>query len=253
MIKEQIKILLIQFRPDDMKNHEFNMLVKFAGLRPDQFVRVDALNDQININKLDNVDVLVLGGAGDYLVSSGEIQDKIDAILPLVKEARERSTPTLGICFGAHVMTVAFGGKIEKDEVKAETGTYEIAKNSFSKSCPIFSRLPEKFDAQLGHKDHITQLPPRAVSLASSKNSEHQAYTFPGEPIYALTFHPELDKQALSDRLDYYADMYGITPEILESLKKDARETPEAVKILHLFLKYIVEEGDRYKSGLEHD
>ena len=75
--------------------------------------------------------------------------------------------------------------------------------------------MPPSFTAQLGHKDHIICLPSDAVLLASSEKSECQAFTFEGEPVYALTFHPELDMKALNYRLDYYANQYNLSEAIL--------------------------------------
>jgi len=246
MTTQELKVLLIQFRADDMKDHEYEVFLKFSGLQPDQVIRVDALNEDLEPQLLDRANALILGGAGDYLVSEQHIKKEVEATKVIVLEARRRRMPMLGICFGGHIMTEALGGTVVKDIDKAEVGTFEITKTKHAEFCPIFSGLPNKFHAQLGHKDHVAKLPDGAVSLASSRRTTYQAYTFPGEPIYALTFHPELDKKAVHARIDYYKEAYVNDAGAFEKAKNGARETPHAIKVVRLFLERIVAAGEFY-------
>jgi putative glutamine amidotransferase len=68
--------------------------------------------------------VIITGGAGDLDPAlygqelhpeAGPVQEERDAYeLALVRAARERSAPTLGICRGMQVMNVLYGGDIEQ-------------------------------------------------------------------------------------------------------------------------------------------
>ena len=232
-----MRILLLQFRPDPiMAAHEFELVVRFSGRPVTDFVPVDATTVPLTVDLLDGADAIVLGGSGDYLISRGDIPEILSALKPVLDEARRRNIPTLGICFGAQILTHAFGGRVEKDESRAEVGTFLVTKTEEGSDDELFLDLPPSFDAQLGHKDHLTVLPSGAVHLASSERSVHQAWKFPDAPVYALTFHPELDIDGVLYRVDYYASEYKLTPEIVAGMKAALRPSPEASTLIAKFL-----------------
>lgn len=247
---DPLSILLVHIRPDDMRDHEYELVKKFSGLTDGQINRYDVFKDIFSLSILDGVDAVIIGGSGDYLLSQGHIPEEIVLIQQLILKARESGIPILGICFGAQILVQALGGVVERDIENQETGTYTINKNEHSSHCPIFSELPSAFDAQLGHQDHIKQLPPKAINLASSDLCAIQAFTMPGESIYGITFHPELDEAAICHRLDYYAGKYGITPHELVEMKSVIRPTPDAIKLISLFLNKVVIQGNKYPEVL---
>lgn len=232
-----MRILLLQFRPDPaMAAHEFDLVVKFSGRSAADFSRVDATAEPLDAALLTGVDALILGGSGDYLISRGDIPSIRAALKPFLAEARARRVPTLGICFGGQLMTEAFGGTVGLDEARAEVGTFPVTKTAEAHADPLFAPLPATFEAQLGHKDHFTALPPGATRLAFSERSANQAWTFVGEPVYALTFHPELDIDGVLYRVDYYAKEYKLTEEKIAEMKRVLKPSPEASTILVRFL-----------------
>lgn len=244
-----MRVLLIQIRPDKAtSDHEFLQVVKQSGLSEDVFTRLDATSTAITPEALEGVDALVIGGSGDYLISQGDIPEIISAIGEVCKVARAKEIPTLGICFGSQILTHTFGGLVQLDTTRAETGTFDITKTSVAEVDPIFGDLPKTFLVQLGHKDHLITLPDGAVQLASSERSPNQAFTFPGEPIYAVLFHPELDVEAIIWRLHHYAKEYGLSEENLRILCSRVKDAPEATKVLERFFSKVVRGGERYGS-----
>lgn len=238
-------ILLLQFRPDPaMAQHEFELVSRYSGRSEAEFERLDATREPLDLARLDGVDAIILGGSGDYLISRGDIPEILSALAPLLAEARRRVIPTLGICFGAQILTHVFGGRVELDEARAETGTFAVTKTEAGEGDELFAEIPSTFDAQLGHKDHLTVLPEGAVHLASSERSAHQAWRFAGEPTYALTFHPELDVDAVMYRLDYYAKEYKVTPERRAEMAAVLRPSPEASTLIARFLKRFVRSAE---------
>ena len=232
-----MRILLLQFRPDAaMAAHEFELVVRFSHRPASDFVAVDATTASLTAELLDGADAIILGGSGDYLISRGDIPEILSALVPILEEARRRRVPTLGICFGAQILTHAFGGRVELDESRAEVGTFPVTKTDAGREDALFHELPDRFDAQLGHKDHLTVLPAGAVHLASSERSVHQAWKFPDAPMYALTFHPELDQEGVLYRVDYYAKEYRFTPESVEAMRAVLRPSPEASTLIAKFL-----------------
>ena len=247
-----MRILLIQFRPDPiMAAHELEIIVRFSNRPATDFVVVDATRDELSAGLLDGADAIVLGGSGDYLISRGDIPEILTDLKPILEEARRGSFPTLGICFGAQILTHAFGGRVEKDEARAEVGTFLVTKTDAGHGDELFRDLPPSFDAQLGHKDHLTVLPEGAVHLASSERSVHQAWKFSDAPVYALTFHPELDEEGVLYRVDYYAKEYKFTPETVATMRAALRPSPEASTILRKFLSTFSGEDNVWKKMSE--
>ena len=155
-------------------------------------------------------------------------------------------------------MCEAFEGSLVHDKERQETGTYPITRSTASDLDPLFGTLPRTFVAVEGHKDHLSLLPPGAVHLAESAQSPIQAFTFPNEPMYALQFHPELDREGMITRINYYRDLYlksshegkGFDAEEaeFERIIQESKPTPEAAVIPRAFFERIVCEGKRYPA-----
>ncbi|MBI4599230.1 gamma-glutamyl-gamma-aminobutyrate hydrolase family protein [Candidatus Uhrbacteria bacterium] len=249
---DTLRILLLQFRPDPLVcEHEVEGFAAHAGMRLDQIRAVNALEADLDFSLLDGVDALMLGGSGDYLLTQGHIPEVAEKVKTLIREARRRGLPTLGVCFGAQFVTLALGGELKHDLERQETGTFLVSKTPAAAACPIFSQLPDRFDAQLGHKDHLEVMPAGAVHLVSSERSPIQAYTFPGEPLYAMIIHPEMDEDGMMFRIDYYGKNYGIPKETQDAFRAALRPSPDASRILRLFLEKVVAGGERYPVILE--
>lgn len=247
-----MRILLMQFRSDRViADQELGLVANYSGRPLEEFAPVDATTVSPGPDMLDGSDAVILGGAGDFLISRDDIPHVRAALRSFFAEARARRIPTLGICFGGQLMTEAFGGKIVHDEARAETGVFPVTKTEAGKDDPLFSYLPTTFDAQLGHKDHFGTIPDGAVLLASSERSPNQAWVFPGEPVYALTFHPELDVEAILQRFEYYAEEYGMTPEARADAAVSLRETPEANELIRRFLNTFVGEDKSVENTVD--
>lgn len=240
-------LLLLQFRPDAaIADHEHGLISAQLAHKEHVLTRWNALESLPSIEEAMGFDALLVGGSGDYLVSQGDIPEVVQNVAVFLRALREKRMPMLGICFGAQLMTHAFGGEVTLDAARQETGTFLVTRTDASEHDPLFSQLPKTFDAQFGHKDHLTTLPPGAVNFATTDLSPHQAFTFPGEPVYAVLFHPELNEEAILSRLEYYEGIYGSSPEKREALRQVLRPTPVASETIPLFLERIVREGKRY-------
>jgi GMP synthase (glutamine-hydrolysing) len=237
--RKKLKVLLVQFRKSEIKDHELECVIKKAGLASEQIDTLNALEVDPISEHLDGYDVLMLGGAGSYCITEGGLR-VLPNVYELVRQARKRKIPTLGICFGSHVLTVAFGGRLLNDKEGQETGTFEVALTDQGKQDPVFSKLPEKFMAQLGHKDFIMQIPEGAQTLATSELSGTQAWVFPNELVYAIQFHPELDEVGTQVRATYYINQYfDSNPRVLKQALDSIKPSPEAVKVFDYFLDQV--------------
>lgn len=101
--------------------------------------------------------------------------------------------PILGICLGAQLLARALGARVEPGE-KAEIGFAPVRVHD--PADPILGTLAPETTALHWHSD-VFVLPDGAQSLASSAQTEHQAFRHGN--AWGILFHPEADG-ALVDR-----------------------------------------------------
>jgi GMP synthase (glutamine-hydrolysing) len=101
--------------------------------------------------------------------------------------------------------------------------------------------MPERFMAQMGHKDRATRVGDGVPNLAASERSPYQALRIPGKPIWATQFHPELDRETNLDRYRYYLEGYSVYLDDEERSQAFARfqEGPESARLLRAFLDLV--------------
>lgn len=246
------KIHLLQFRENPgVADHEYDCFLDKTGLSSDVLKKVSMLDPDLDIEHVLDADAIILGGSGEFLVSKNDIPEARQKSKMILEKALERDLPTLGVCFGSQIMCDAFGGRIELDSDRQETGAFEIDLHDEKEHCPIFKDLPNKFHVMLGHKDHMEALPEGAISLGKSELTPVQAFTFPGSKMYGFLFHPELAADDIIYRLRNYAENYGVNEEGLVELRKELEKDVEnGVKALHNFLEEVGRKGRVYgKKG----
>ncbi|MBP1672565.1 MAG: synthase [Bacteroidetes bacterium] len=97
--------------------------------------------------------------------------------------------PTLGICYGAQLMALYAGGKVEQ----AGTREYGRAHLSFIDSNDILLQgVRSGSQVWMSHGDTITVIPDHFNVIASTNEVKVGAYKIEGEPTWAVQFHPEV-------------------------------------------------------------
>jgi len=205
-MNDRVRYLLLQVRNDDdpMASHEVECFARALNCPSQQIGEFDLLGGSPSDAEFDAVDIVLLGGSGDYCVSKGGAW--MDAALDTMRRLHASSKPTFASCWGFQAMAQALGGHVTADAARAEVGTHEVFLTDEGRADPLFGVLAEAgehFPAQMGHEDVVDRLPPDAVLLAETRLS-NQAFYFPGKPIYCTQFHPELDRETLLDRLRKY-------------------------------------------------
>ncbi len=205
-MNDRVRYLLLQVRNDDdpMASHEVECFARALNCAPDRIREFDLIAGSPSDAELDAVDVVLLGGSGDYCVSAGGAW--LDPALDTMRQLHATSKPTFASCWGFQAMAQALGGHVMADASRAEVGTHEVFLTDEGRADPLFGALAgagDHFPAQMGHEDVVDRLPPDAVLLAKTRLS-NQAFHFPGKPIYCTQFHPELDRETLLDRLRKY-------------------------------------------------
>ncbi|WP_336210499.1 type 1 glutamine amidotransferase [Nonomuraea sp. LPB2021202275-12-8] len=158
-------------------------LGRWLGL-PCDVVRPYA-GDEIPVRARDGL--IVLGG------EAAAWEDERFPWQPATRDLLRRSvgegTPTLAICLGAQLMTMACGGTVELGGNGLEVGACEVVALPAAASDPLLSGVGEAVAVQY-HRDAMTRLPDGAVPLMTGTRYPNQAYRL-GEAAWAVQFHPE--------------------------------------------------------------
>ncbi len=240
MASQKPRYLLIETRLDEaMRNHELGCLVRASGLDLSEFEMINATAQPVDSSLYEKYDAVFIGGTGDFSVA----QDRPDWFGPLAEWTGgllEQGVPSLGLCYGFHLMAHAVGGEVETRPDLEETGTYDVTLTQEGRDDLILDSLPPTFPAQQGHHDVVLSMPDGWVRLAESERCFWQAFRHPEKPFYGLQFHPELRRSDFMDRMLHYADSYASTPEIMEKINAQVSETRNE-EVIKAFLKRVVE------------
>ncbi|MEX2286406.1 MAG: type 1 glutamine amidotransferase [Planctomycetaceae bacterium] len=234
---DRIRYLLLQVRNDDdpMRRHEVDCFARALGTTTEQIGVFDLLKLGLAAGNFRDVDMFLLGGSGHYSVTSEE--NWLDRALESLRLVHSSGKPTFASCWGFQAMARALGGRVVKDLSRAEVGTHELRLTDAGKADPVFGPLGETFLGQMGHEDHVVELPAGSTLLASSDRVRNQAYRFEDAPIYCTQFHPELNPSDLMQRVKVYPEyverIAGLPPERFGEM---IEETPEAEAILKRFV-----------------
>lgn len=130
-----------------------------------------------------------LCGTFDLVILSGSsrfpIAYNLEVLSPELKLIRECSSPLLGICFGAELLAVAYGGTLRDTEHK-EKGIYTI---TALVDDPLFQGR-SSFEAYEAHRWVIDAVPNELELLASSLVGP-EIIRHRNKAQYGFQFHPE--------------------------------------------------------------
>ncbi len=235
--------LLLATRGEDAAaDNEYESFLGFTGLEESQLHRIRLERRPLGSVDLDEWSGIFIGGgpfnASDPDVTKSPVQRRVEAELhSLLDVVVARDYPLLGACYGIGVIGVHQGGTVDRQYAEP-ISRVKISLTPHGRADPLLADLPDDFEAFLGHKEAMSDLPPGAVHLASSAACPVQAFRV-GENVYATQFHPELDVRGLCTRIDVYKHAGYFEPEQADSLKDMAREGPvfEPPKILHRFVQ----------------
>jgi GMP synthase (glutamine-hydrolysing) len=235
--------LLLAVREDDAAaDNEYDAFLGFTGLEESTLQRVRLERRPLGEVDLDDWSGIFIGGgpfnASDPEASKSAVQQRVEAELhTLLDEVVARDFPLLGACYGIGIIGTHQRGVVDRRYAEP-IGPATITLTPEGRTDPLLADLPDAFDAFLGHKEALSELPAGAVRLASSAACPVQAFRV-GSHVYATQFHPELDVQGLCTRIDVYKHAGYFEPDQADSLKEMARQAHvfEPPKILQRFVK----------------
>jgi GMP synthase (glutamine-hydrolysing) len=99
----------------------------------------------------------------------------------------ELGIPTLGICYGAQLLALELGGRVDRTNV-SEFGRTQM-KASGGK---LFADLPDEQTVWMSHRDTVVAPPAGAHVVAESDHTPVAAFEDGERKLYGVQFHPEV-------------------------------------------------------------
>jgi GMP synthase (glutamine-hydrolysing) len=148
-------------------------------------------------------------GAGGLIVMGGPMgvfqTDRYPWLrdeMRLIEDAMKLNLPVLGICLGAQILAAALGAKVDRNPNGKEIGWHPIRLSDSAKDDRLMRDLPATMTPFHWHGD-IFDLPPSAVSLASSDKTPCQAFRM-GDKAYGFQFHFEVTQDGVAAMADAF-------------------------------------------------
>ena len=132
-------------------------------------------------------------------------------------EITARDFPYLGCCYGIGILGHHLGAIVSKARYSEPVGTSDCSLTPDGGSDPICDGLPEQFQAFVGHKEAVQDLPANCRHLVSSPTCPMQMIRY-GSNVYATQFHPEADSEGFETRIRIYKHRGYFPPEDADRL-----------------------------------
>jgi len=99
----------------------------------------------------------------------------------------ELGIPTLGICYGAQLLALELGGRVDKTDA-GEYGKVDLRAGEGE----LFAALPQAQTAWMSHRDTVIEPPAGARVVATSEHTPVAAFEDKARALYGVQFHPEV-------------------------------------------------------------
>ncbi|RHA42707.1 glutamine amidotransferase [Cellulomonas rhizosphaerae] len=205
-----LPFVLLATRAEDVAaDGEYAAMLRYAGLKPSELVRVRLEAGPMPPIDLDSISGVIVGGSPFDASSTtkSDVQVRVEAeMAALLDRLVPADFPFLGACYGVGTLGVHQGAVID-GTYGEPIGPVTITLTDEGRADPLLAGMPGAFEAFVGHKEACSVLPPSATLLASSPTCPVEMFRV-GTNLYATQFHPELDVEGISSRIRVYRD-YG--------------------------------------------
>ena len=213
--------LILQLRPEtEASDSEFEAILAKGGLQSGQVrrIRLDREDLPPGLDLARHAGVIVGGGPGcvsDEPAEKSAMEARIEeAVLSLMPEITARDIPFMGCCYGIGILGKHLGGDVSKRAHGEPVGTSECRVVAPD---PLLDDVPQHFDAFVGHKEALQDLPTGCTHLVASPACPYQMVRF-GRNVYATQFHPEADAEGFETRIRIYRHRGYFPPETADDL-----------------------------------
>ncbi len=205
--------LVLQLRPETAaSDNEFDAILEKSGLAPSETVRIRLDHEPIpaGLQLQDYAGVIVGGGPGcvsDPPDKKTDVERRIeDTIMDLMPAITATDFPFLGCCYGIGILAHHLGAKVSKERYGEDVGAVPCTLTRDGKSDALVKDLPENFQAFVGHKEAVQELPKGCALLLTSEPCPYQMIRYK-DNVYATQFHPEADSHGFELRIH---DLQGL-------------------------------------------
>lgn len=235
-------LLLASRAEDAAADDEYLAYLRYTGLAEAQLRRIRMEAAPLPRLELSDYSGVIVGGSpftsSDPAEQKTEIQHRVEReLFALLDRIVAEDFPFLGACYGVGTLGLHQGAVIDRTYGEG-LGGVTVSMTPAGQQDPLLRGLPERFTAFVGHKEACTVLPGGAVLLASSETCPVQMFRIRSN-LYATQFHPELDVEGLTTRIDIYRHAGYFPPDSAEELMAQARQhtVTEPMAILRNFVE----------------
>ena len=155
-----------------------------------------------------------------------------------LRDAVERTTPVLGICYGHQLLAHALGGRVGPNPHGREIGTVRVQLTPEAEDDALLAGFGGALLVHTTHSEAVLELPKPAVRLASSQADPNSAFSF-GTAAWGVQFHPEFDTHVMKRYIEERRELL-----VAEDIDADARlseieESPDGKAVLRRFRKLL--------------
>lgn len=215
--------LILQLRPEDAaSDDEFAAILRFGGLSAGDTRRIRLDRDPLPDLDLTDYAGTIVGGGPGCVSDAPEDKTPIDAraeaaCLSLMPKITAADLPFLGCCYGIGILAHHLGAQVSKARFGEPVSAVTCTVTPDGKADPLLSGLPDQFDAFVGHKEAVQDLPAGAVHLLSGDACPFQMIRYKSN-VYATQFHPEADAAGFETRIRIYKNKGYFDPSEAEDL-----------------------------------
>jgi GMP synthase (glutamine-hydrolysing) len=127
---------------------------------------------------LSSYEKVILSGRQKYKKQINAVNSRI------IRTCFNNEIPLLGICYGAEIIALTFGGSIHKTDYVQGLNKIKIEK-------PIKILKESYCNVYESHSYVISHLPENFVCVASSASSKHEIFCHNSKKVFGTQFHPE--------------------------------------------------------------
>lgn len=171
-------------------------------------VRRPYLGQALPADLADHDALLVLGG------EMGATDDHVPWIVPtkeLIARAAVEGVPTLGICLGHQLCTVALGGAVARNPQGQQMGVVDVGWAEGASADPLLGAVVDAALAVHWNSDVVTEVPEGARVLARAPGGEVQAVRL-APSVWGVQLHPEVDEQIVASWAPVSREVHGDGP-----------------------------------------
>ncbi|MCH5268332.1 MAG: glutamine-hydrolyzing GMP synthase [Lachnospiraceae bacterium] len=171
---EQEKVIVIDF------GGQYNQLVARRVRECNVYCEIYSYRTELDkIKEMNPKGIILTGGPNScYEADSPTYQ----------KELFEIGVPILGLCYGAQIMNLILGGKVEKAPVR-EYGKINV---NVDINSPLFTDVSPRTICWMSHNDYISEVAPGFEIVAHTDDCPVAAAQNLEKKLFAIQFHPEV-------------------------------------------------------------